>query len=128
VAAAQALEMFKDFKIGGCTLRVRYNTKPRNESGRESHTSIGSTSSNDDVFKNSKSKTPTNGSTSRQNKSVVEEDDDWETIQTKRKPIVSEISDTSVFQVKVKEPTRLSSSAFSDHGSTHSSTDSKLRS
>jgi hypothetical protein len=129
-AAAQAIEMFKDFKLGGCNLRVRYNVK---QSTRDSnpYASVGSNSSNDDVFRKTSLKSTTNGDPSRETKSIAEDGDDWEPVSSSnRRPIVSETSDSSVFQTKVKEstPTRHSSSALSDHGSTHSSTDSKLRS
>ena len=131
-AAAQAIEMFKDFKLGGYNLRVRYNVKQTSRDSNQ-YASVGSNSSNDDVFRKTSIKSTTNGVPSRETKSIAEDGDcdDWEPVSTSnRRPIVSETSDSSVFQAKVKESTsiRLSSSALSDHGSTHSSTDSKLRS
>ena len=124
--------MFKDFKLGGYNLRVRYNVKQTSRDSNQ-YASVGSNSSNDDVFRKTSIKSTTNGVPSRETKSIAEDGDgdDWEPVSTSnRRPIVSETSDSSVFQAKVKESTsiRLSSSALSDHGSTHSSTDSKLRS
>jgi RNA recognition motif-containing protein len=138
-AAALAIEMFNDFKIGGCNLQVRYNVK-RNENEKDSapHALNGTNGKHgNEVLKNTNtnhSKTPTNGSTTQQSKRITvdddeDDDDEWQTVApANRKPIQSEISSQSITQSRMREPQRPTSPTISNHESNHSSIVSRLKS